>query len=95
MRTHTALGHQILEGKPGMELADAICFGHHERWDGTGYPRALAGQDIPQSARFTAVADVYDALRSVRPYKEPWSHARAIAQIREPLRSRHCRRLPR
>ncbi len=54
---------------------------HHEKWDGSGYPDGLAGEDIPLSARLMAVADVYDALISRRPYKEPMSHEAAVAWI--------------
>jgi putative two-component system response regulator len=61
----------------GMEIARH----HHERWDGTGYPDGLAGSAIPLSARLMAVADVYDALISRRPYKAPMSHADACAHI--------------
>ena len=60
-----------------------IALGHHERWDGAGYPSHLAGETIPLSARIVAVADVYDALRSKRPYKEAWPHERARATIEE------------
>ncbi|RPH45038.1 MAG: HD domain-containing protein [Burkholderiales bacterium] len=61
----------------GIEIAEA----HHERWDGTGYPNGLAGEAIPLSARIVAVADVFDALTSRRPYKEAWSIDRALATI--------------
>jgi hypothetical protein len=63
----------------GKEIAGA----HHERWDGSGYPRGLSGVAIPLSARLMAVADVYDALISRRPYKEPWPEEKAIAFIAE------------
>jgi len=55
---------------------------HHERWDGTGYPDGLAGEQIPLSARIVAVADVYDALISERPYKHAWPRGEAVAEIR-------------
>ena len=56
--------------KVGIEIAGS----HHENWDGTGYPRGLSGKDIPQSARIMALADVYDALLSSRPYKKAWTY---------------------
>jgi len=64
-----------------LSLATEICAYHHEKWDGTGYPNGLSGTSIPLSARIVALADVYDALRSRRPYKEPMSHAKARAII--------------
>lgn len=54
---------------------------HHEKWDGSGYPNRLAGDAIPLAGRIAAVADVYDALTSERPYKAAWSHERAMAHI--------------
>ncbi len=81
MKRHTVLGHDIVKDKQDLTLVAAITLRHHERWDGTGYPDGVAGEEIPLSARITAVADVYDALRSVRPYKEPWTHDRAAAEI--------------
>jgi putative two-component system response regulator len=64
-----------------MKLAREIAIGHHERWDGTGYPLGLSGRAIPKAARIVAVADVYDALVSERPYKRAWSHDEAIEEI--------------
>lgn len=64
-----------------LALAADIASSHHERWDGSGYPAGLAGEDIPLSARIVALADVYDALRSERPYKAPWSHEKAVELI--------------
>lgn len=81
MKTHTVLGHNIIKGKEEFEMAAAITLCHHEKWDGSGYPSGLAGEDIPLSARITALADVYDALRSKRPYKTPWTHEQAREQI--------------
>lgn len=81
MRNHTMLGHQILAGKKDLEMADEICWAHHERWDGRGYPRGLRGEEIPLSARITAIADVYDALRSKRPYKPAWTHQETVAEL--------------
>jgi putative two-component system response regulator len=68
-------GHAFL--KYGMEIARH----HHERWDGAGYPDGLAGEQIPLSARLMAAADVYDALISRRPYKEPMTHEAALAYL--------------
>jgi putative two-component system response regulator len=56
-----------------------------ERWDGSGYPRGLGGEDIPQSARISAIADVYDALRSPRPYKAPWPEEEAAREVRKEI----------
>lgn len=64
-----------------LALAQEIALYHHERWDGRGYPVGLAGTDIPLSARIVALADVYDALRSQRPYKAPWTHNKALREI--------------
>ena len=66
-----------------MQLAREIAFCHHEKWDGTGYPLKIRGEAIPISARIVALADVYDALRSRRPYKEPIPHEKAKAIILE------------
>jgi putative two-component system response regulator len=62
-------------------FAAEIAYGHHERWDGTGYPRGLSGDDIPLSARLMAVADVYDALTTKRPYKDAFTHEESIAMM--------------
>lgn len=71
VRGHTEMGAKILDvqSSPVMRLAASIAFTHHEKWDGTGYPLGLAGEDIPIEGRITAVADVFDALNSWRPYK--------------------------
>ncbi len=81
MKKHTTIGHDILKNKPTLEMAAEITLSHQEKFDGTGYPHGLRGEDIPLSARIVAVADVYDALRSRRPYKDPWPHERAMSQI--------------
>jgi PAS domain S-box-containing protein len=83
MRTHATLGYEILKEVSTLEMAADIAHGHHERWDGKGYPRGLAGEEVPLAARLVAVCDVYDALRSERPYKQPWPHEKAAAVIRE------------
>jgi response regulator RpfG family c-di-GMP phosphodiesterase len=82
MELHTLIGGECLEAiqsrlgenNPFMSLATQIAFYHHERWDGQGYPHGLAKEKIPLAARIVAVADVYDALTSKRPYKDPLSH---------------------
>ena len=75
MQTHTLIGAELLAGgnDPLLDMARDIALAHHEKWDGTGYPRRLAGEDIPEAARIVAIADVFDALTSERPYKKPWS----------------------
>ena len=84
MKTHSILGHRILSKSdtPLFKLAADVALYHHEKWDGSGYPEGLAGSDIPQSARIVAIVDVFDALTTKRPYKEPWSEAAAFAEIR-------------
>ena len=77
MKTHTTIGYNILKDRPFMEMAAEIAHGHQEKYNGSGYPQGLSGSDIPLSARITALADVYDALRSDRPYKEPFSHEKS------------------
>lgn len=83
MRTHTTLGYQILAGRSTLEMAAEIARFHHERYDGKGYPEGVAGGTIPISARITALADVYDALTSDRPYKSAWTHEAATKLILE------------
>ena len=75
MQQHAAIGHAILSRtrSPLLDMAAQIAYTHHEKYDGTGYPRGLAGEQIPLVGRIAAVADVYDALTSRRPYKEAWS----------------------
>lgn len=81
MRTHTSLGYRILSGRATLEMAAEIAHFHHERYDGNGYPEGIGGGAIPVAARITAVADVYDALTSDRPYKQAWSHEEAAELI--------------
>ena len=83
MKSHALMGYNILKDKPSLALAAEIARGHHERWDGGGYPSHLKGSEIPLSARITAVTDVYDALRSRRPYKAPWDHEAVTGHIRD------------
>ena len=75
MQTHTTIGHAILSDSQSryIQTGSIIALNHHERFDGTGYPNGLAGKNIPLVARIVAVADVYDALVSTRPYKQAWS----------------------
>jgi putative two-component system response regulator len=83
IQRHTELGAQLLSlcPNPAFRMAETIALGHHEKWDGTGYPHALKGDDIPIAARIAAVADVYDALTHVRAYKHAWEHAEAVGYI--------------
>jgi two-component system, response regulator RpfG len=89
MHQHTVIGHNILKDSVSkyLRLGAAIALGHHERYDGGGYPNRLKGEDIPLVARIVAVADVFDALTSVRPYKEAWPVDRAIDYLRGALGS--------
>jgi putative two-component system response regulator len=83
MQRHTAVGARILSGSaaPLLQIAERIALSHHERWDGTGYPHGLAGEEIPVAARIVAVADAYDALTNERPYKQAWTPAAALQEI--------------
>lgn len=85
MQTHAAIGGDIIgEHASGMlALAREIALTHHEKWDGSGYPLGLAGEAIPLAGRIVAIADVFDALTSVRPYKQAWSVEEAAAFLRE------------
>ena len=83
MKSHTTMGAEILAGSRSavLRMAETIAMHHHERWDGTGYPAGLAGEDIPFPARICAVCDVFDALVSERPYKQAWTIEDALAEI--------------
>jgi two-component system response regulator RpfG len=78
------IGHEILKGSASkyVRMGALIALGHHERYDGKGYPSGLDGDHIPLCARIVAVADVYDALTSVRPYKKAWKPADALDYLR-------------
>jgi putative two-component system response regulator len=83
IKSHTIIGAQILSGSssPWLQLAEHIALTHHEKWDGTGYPRGLSGIDIPIEGRIVAVVDVFDALTHDRPYKKAWPLEEALAEI--------------
>ena len=83
MRRHPEIGAEIIGEYPSgvLQLAREIALAHHEKWDGSGYPRGLAGEAIPVSARIVAIADVFDALTTRRPYKEPWPVQEAMNHI--------------
>ncbi|GBG14661.1 putative two-component system response regulator [Novimethylophilus kurashikiensis] len=83
MRRHPEFGVRILGDNPFYEMAREIAACHHENVDGSGYPKGLAGEQIPLSARIAKAADVFDALTSKRPYKEPWSIEQALAMMDE------------
>ncbi|MBQ3798179.1 MAG: HD domain-containing protein [Butyrivibrio sp.] len=83
IKTHSTYGENLLSHNQGeiMTMARSIAYEHHEKWDGTGYPRGLKGDEISLVAQIVAVADVYDALTSRRSYKEPWNPEDAKAEI--------------
>ncbi len=84
MKTHTTIGFEMLKdsGSPLLRLGAEIAHSHHEKFDGSGYPRGLAGNQIPLAGRIVAVADEFDALLSVRPYKNAWALNDALPVIR-------------
>ena len=90
MKTHTTIGYEALvaaeasgDTTPFLDYAKQISLAHHEKWDGSGYPTGISGEEIPIPARIMALADVYDALISERYYKEPFTHTRARGIIME------------
>jgi HD-GYP domain-containing protein (c-di-GMP phosphodiesterase class II)/methanogenic corrinoid protein MtbC1 len=90
VETHTEEGHRLVRGSSSsiLDMAATIALSHQEKWDGTGYPRGLAGEAIPIEGRIVAVADVFDALTSDRVYRKAFSVERAVAMMRE-QRGRH------
>jgi len=86
MKTHAEIGANIIGGyeikSPLLDMARRLAGSHHEKWDGSGYPLGLSGEDIPIEGRITAIADVFDALVSKRVYKQSWSIEEAIEHIK-------------
>jgi two-component system response regulator RpfG len=84
MKEHPAIGYEILKNSPSryITLGAEIALSHHEKYDGSGYPNGLEGENIPLAGRIVAVADVYDALTTRRPYKEAWPVDDAVDYIR-------------
>jgi PAS domain S-box-containing protein len=94
MKNHTLIGgdtiseaEQKVKNRSYLNLGKEVAYYHHEKWNGKGYPRGLKGENIPLSARIVAIADVYDALTSKRPYKEAFSHEKASEIIRKSART--------
>ena len=83
MRKHPVYAYEMLNSIPNFEPILDIPYSHHERWDGNGYPRGLRGEQIPLPARIFAVIDVWDALRSDRPYRDAWPEQEVISYIRD------------
>jgi putative two-component system response regulator len=85
MKTHTVIGYNILikSQAPLFQLAAEVALSHHEKWDGTGYPNGLSGENIPESARIVAITDVFDALSMKRPYKAPWTLERILDNLHQ------------
>jgi putative two-component system response regulator len=84
MRSHAAIGAELLAGSrsPVVQMGELIALTHHEKWDGSGYPRGLRGDEIPFVARVTAICDVFDALISQRPYKAAWPLDQALDEVK-------------
>ena len=82
IKMHPIYGEKILGDSPRLRIAREIAISHHENWDGSGYPYQLKGENIPLAGRITKLADVYDAIRSRRSYKEPLSHEQALTIFR-------------
>jgi HD-GYP domain-containing protein (c-di-GMP phosphodiesterase class II) len=83
MKQHPVYAYNLLSRVPFLKGALDIPYGHHEKWDGTGYPRGLKGEAIPLAARIFAVVDVWDALISDRPYRNAWTVEKATHYIEE------------
>ena len=95
MRRHPVIGHEILKGSASkyVRMGALIALGHHEKYDGSGYPNGLVGDHIPLCARIVAVADVYDALTSIRPYKPAWGSEQAMEYVASQARKHFDPRL--
>jgi putative two-component system response regulator len=85
MKTHSEIGHEMLKHSKRaiLKTASIVAYEHHERWDGKGYPRGIKGEDIHIYGRITAIADVFDALGSIRVYKEAWDDAKIFELFKE------------
>ncbi|MBF0422895.1 MAG: two-component system response regulator [Magnetococcales bacterium] len=85
MRRHPSIGAGIIgdQSSPLLQMARSVALTHHEKWDGSGYPQRLSGQAIPLESRIVAIADVFDALTTKRPYKEPWPIDKAVGLLRD------------
>ena len=85
MRNHTIMGKEILEGSSSdiIKMAEMLAMGHHEKWNGNGYPEGKKGKDIPILCRIVAIADVFDALTTERPYKKPFSIEKSFGILKE------------
>lgn len=85
MRQHPSIGADIIGDhySPLLKMAKSIALTHHEKWDGSGYPNGIGGKDIPLEGRIVAIADVFDALTTKRPYKEAWSVERSLDYVRD------------
>ena len=84
MRAHPEIGAKILSGSESslLKIAEIVSFTHHEKWDGTGYPKGLKKEDIPLEGRIACICDTFDALISERPYKKAWPMEETMEQIR-------------
>jgi putative two-component system response regulator len=83
MHRHPEFAHDLLKPIPYLRAALDVPYCHHEKWDGTGYPRGLKGEAIPLAARIFALVDVWDALCSARPYRAAWSREQAREYLRQ------------
>lgn len=85
MKEHSAIGASLLSGHDSslLKVAKTIALNHHERWDGSGYPRGLSAQQIPLAGRIAAICDVFDALTSERPYKKAWPFDHAVRELQQ------------
>jgi len=81
MRTHPEIGKRLIERIPFLRGAIPIVYSHHEKWDGSGYPRGLGGADIPLGARIFAVVDAFDAMTFGRPFRRPLTVGAALAEL--------------